>query len=62
MYKGYFYFQEKDKPLIQKYDVQQDKFSANMTVPYLNVTNPKTRLYTTKYNKTNYQYYTFEFD
>lgn len=47
MYRGSFYFHEKDKPLIWKYDIQQEKYSS-MTVPYLNVTNPKNLLYTTK--------------
>lgn len=48
MYMGSFYFHEKDKPLIRKFDIQQDKYQ-NMTIPYLNATNPKNLLYTTKY-------------
>lgn len=48
MYKDSFYFHEKDKPIIQKFEIQYDKYT-NMTVPYLNATNQKNRLYTTKY-------------
>lgn len=47
MYGGYFYFHEKNKPLIHKFDIQQEKYS-NLTIPYLNATNPKNLLYTTK--------------
>jgi len=47
MYGGSFYFHENDKPLIQKFDIQQEKYS-NMAIPYLNATNSKNLLYTTK--------------
>lgn len=48
MYKDSFYFHEKDKPIIRKYDIQQEKCTNYLTVPYLNTTNLKNRLYTTK--------------
>lgn len=47
MYKGCFYYHEKNKPLIRKYDIRQDKY-FNLTVPNLNATNSKNLLYTTK--------------
>lgn len=47
MYKGSFYYHEKDKPLIRKFDIRGDKY-MNMTVPHLNATNQKNLLYTTK--------------
>lgn len=60
MYKDSFYFHEKDKPIIRKYDIQQEKFTDYLTVPYLNTTNPKNRLYTTKL--VNYPYILIKFN
>ncbi|KAL5235357.1 hypothetical protein ACI65C_002767 [Semiaphis heraclei] len=50
MYKDSFYFHEKDKPIIRKFDILQEKYTNFMTVPYLNTSNLKNRLYTTKMN------------
>ncbi|XP_050443894.1 uncharacterized protein LOC126847631 [Adelges cooleyi] len=50
IYRGSFYFHERNTANIRKYDLREENTTEMMKVPYLNATNPNNLLYTTKIN------------